>query len=295
MIHALINPGTARRLLLVLALGGLLGTSGCRVSTPELPPITASQTGLLNPGQVVWRDLVTPDPKHAMAFYAEVFGWQFQATAESRYTLILSQGRPIAGMLDSRGEDEAEEARWVSFVSVADVDQSLGVLEHAGGSGQYGPVTAPGRGRLAVARDPQGAVIGLLRATGGDPAVQVPAQMDWLWAELWSREPDASAAFYSELLGYQVTVRDVAGREQYRLFEAHGRSLAGLMLLQDASVEPYWLPYVRVPDAQDVARRARSAGGSEIFRSADGRLVLIADAQGGVLAAQVWSPPGGEE
>jgi predicted enzyme related to lactoylglutathione lyase len=283
---------TSRQRVAAILVGCLLGISGCRLSTPELPPITENPTGLLHSGQVVWRDLVTADPQSSMAFYSEVFGWQFQASSEDRYTLILNQGRPIAGMVNSSGDDpEGSEARWVSFVSVEDVDRSLDALQGAGGSGHYGPVTAPGRGRLAVASDPQGAVIGLLRAQGGDPAVQVPGQMDWLWAELWSPDPDASAAFYAGLLGYEVKSRDIAGRKGYRIFEVNGEKLAGLMLLEDLSVKPYWLPYLRVPDAGEISRRAGDAGGKVIFQSVDGRLVLIADPQGGVVAAQVWTPP----
>ena len=253
--------------------------------------MTGAQAGPIRAGAVVWRDLVSRDPQALMRFYSEVFGWQFQATPERRYTLVINQGRPIAGLVNMQGDDEgASEASWVSFLSVPDVDKAYARVQAAGGKGYFPPTTFSPRGRLAVAGDPQGTTVGLLRAEGGDPVRAAPGEMDWLWTELWSHDPAASAAFYEGLLGFSVDTRHLAGRENYRVFLAGGEGVAGLMQLQDASVSAYWLPYVRVADATEIARRAAAAGGKVLYRSADGLLALIADPQGGVLAAQVWSP-----
>lgn len=53
--------------------------------------------GNTQPGKVVWHDLVTPDLEKARAFYAGLFGWQFEALSDG-YLLARNQGRPVAGL-----------------------------------------------------------------------------------------------------------------------------------------------------------------------------------------------------
>ncbi len=57
----------------------------------------------------------------------------------------------------------------MSMMSVPDVDLAASRLRQAGGRVYAGPRDIDDRGRLAIVGDPQGAVFGLVRTTGGDP------------------------------------------------------------------------------------------------------------------------------
>ena len=55
-----------------------------------------------------------------------------------------------------------------------------------------GPRDIDDRGRLAVVGDPEGAIFGVVRTTGGDPPDRDPEVGDWLWNELWSDDEEAA-------------------------------------------------------------------------------------------------------
>ena len=89
-------------------------------------------------------------------------------------------------------EDAAvSSARWLSLMSVTDVDAAVAEIEAAGGSVEIGPRTNPSRGRMALVRDPQGAQLVLIRAAGGDPPFRTEPGIgsgDFLWTELWASD-----------------------------------------------------------------------------------------------------------
>ena len=49
------------------------------------------------------------------------------------------------------------------------------------------------------------------------------------WVELSSPDPEASAAFYREVLGWSATEPGAAETGGYRMFQSDGKNVAGLM------------------------------------------------------------------
>jgi predicted enzyme related to lactoylglutathione lyase len=102
------------------------------------------------------------------------------------------------------------------------------------------------------------------------------------WVDTWAADPDAAAAFYSELLGWE------AARGEYSIFRHRGRDAAGLGVGDDLA--PAWITYVWVDDADAAAAAARAAGGRlvrEPFDSLDGgRIAIVADPAGALFG--VW-------
>jgi hypothetical protein len=99
---------------------------------------------------------------------------------------------------------------------------------------------------------------------------------------MWVAEPDAAAAFYTELLGWD------AARGEYSIFQSRGRDAAGLGASDE--LPPAWTTYVWVDDADATAAAAVAAGGTlvrEPFDSLDGgRMAIVADPAGAVFG--VW-------
>ena len=138
--------------------------SACAPSLPVLPPLPGTTNGASIPGKFVWIDLLSTDVEAAKTFYGDLFGWTF--TGEGRYTQILHQGVPIAGIV----EEPDRRSEWVGNLSVVDVDASVEKLRQLGGKLMAGPRDAPDRGRIALVRDPEGALFLLIESQRGDPA-----------------------------------------------------------------------------------------------------------------------------
>jgi len=284
-----------RRRLAVLAIVALLPIAASCAGL-WLAPVTSPPTGEFHGGKFVWRDLITHDVPAARRFYGDLFGWTFDgAEGQASYTVIKHQGRPIGGIAYSnRNVDGRRVTQWVGMLSVDDVDRSVAVLRQAGGSVYFGPSTVPDRGRLAVVADPQGALLALVRASGGDPPDGEPSAGDWLWTELWSKDPAAAAPFYKSLAGYEqrsVPLPRDSSRV-YTVFARDGKPRAGLIQHPFPDRRTSWLSYVRVDDVAGVAAKARSLGAQFALEPRpdvrDGSVAVIVDPTGAAFTIQKW-------
>jgi predicted enzyme related to lactoylglutathione lyase len=271
-----------------------LVVAGC-TNLPSVSPFKGAElspTPLL--GKFVWRDLVTENPDTVKPFYAALFGWEFEEgrALGAPYTLVKSGGQYIAGISRTRRpRPDQPVSQWLSFMSVADVDRAVEQTRAAGGSVVAGPLDLPNIGRGAVVLDPDGAPLGLLRSSIGDPAdTPEPALNRFLWTEHLSRDPQASADFYVTLAGFELRKIDFAGKPYWVL--VRGRERAGLLRNPIAVDRPIWLPYVRVTDPAASATLAAKLGGRVLLAPRkdlrNGTLALIADPSGAVLALQKW-------
>ena len=112
------------------------------------------------------------------------------------------------------------------------------------------------------------------------------------WVELSSPDPDASAAFYRDVLGWSATEPGPAETGGYRMFQSDGRNVAGLMGHMQEGQPTAWATYVSVTDADETAEKVKAAGGSVIVAPMDvmdlGRMAVFADPTGAVFG--VWQP-----
>jgi hypothetical protein len=285
---------TRRRIVLSgLFAAFAFAVAGC--TTPAVAPpagLAISKTPLI--GKFVWRDLHTDDPATVKPFYAALFGWEYvEGTALGRpYTLIKSGGQFIGGITKAERQlPQQPNSQWLSYVSVADVDRAADQTRAAGGSVLMAPIDLPRVGRAAVVIDPQGAPLGLLRASFGDPAdTPEPALHGFLWTEELVRDPVAAAKFYADLIGYEVLNQD-QGDKPFRVLKL-GRERAGIMRMPFAGRQPTWLVSVRVADPGASAQRAMQLGGRVLLAPRmdvrQGTVALVADPSGAVLALQKW-------
>ncbi len=293
MFDSVTVPLTRRRCGAVLLAALALGT-GCS----QLPTASPFKGGELSPtpliGKFVWRDLVSENPDAVKPFYAALFGWEFEEARAlgAPYTLVKSGGQYIAGISKTRRQvPDQPVSQWLSFMSVADVDRAVQQVRAAGGSVVAGPLDLPNVGRGAVVLDPDGAPLGLLRSSIGDPAdTPAPVLHRFLWTEHLSRDPQASADFYAALAGFEVRKLDFGGRPYWVLVK--GRERAGLLRNPIAVDRPIWLPSIMVADPAASAARAAQLGGRVLLAPRsdlrNGGLALIADPTGAILALHKW-------
>lgn len=247
----------------------------------------------------MWYDLLTNDLEGSKRFYGELFGWTFEAGGKESqaYTTILHNGRPIGGMADTREmEREVNVSQWISNLSVPDVDQAVKEVVRLGGTLNSGPQDLPHRGRIAVVRDNQNAVLALVSSPTGDPPLERAEVGGWLWTELWTRNASASLGFYENLIGYEAIEYQARNPGEYFLLERDGLTLAGVLAYDFEAVEPNWLPYVLVEDPAPLVDRVEELGGRIIFAPdpevRGGDVAVIAGPSGAAVTIQKWPPEG---
>lgn len=266
---------------------GLLVLGGCAsMRQATLPPVTPHPTGQHQAGKFVWFDLLTENVTVAQNFYGRLFGWRFSAPEGSRdYTVIYAGDKPVGGVVPYENRDpKVLESIWLSAMSVGDVDRAVAVVKARNGKVLDGPIDVKGRGRMAVIRDPEGAVLVLIRAAGGDPADAVARAGEFLWVDLVTRDAARAGEFYGALAGYKAWLVKTKSGHSYDLLHRNGRAYAGMVQVRAKDVEPNWLPYIRVDDLEATMRRAARLGGVVILRLE--HVAVIADPTGGVFGVQ---------
>src|SRR6476661_3669744 len=114
------------------------------------------------------------------------------------------------------------------------------------------------------------------------------------WVDTTQPDPDAAAAFYGGLFGWELEDSmppDAPGK--YLIARLGGGDVAAISSpMGDAPPTPTWNTYVWVDDADETAAKVREAGGtvlSEPFDVMDaGRMAVFADPAGAVFSA--WQP-----
>lgn len=223
------------------------------------------------PGQFVWYDVMTTDPKGAESFYCDVIGWSAKDSGMSNhpYTIFSAGAEMVGGLMPIPAEARAMGARpaWSGYILVDNVDAYAERVKAAGGAIHRPPDYIPGVGRFAVAADPHGAVFILFTDAGGaqgEPAAAgTPGHVGW--HELHAGELDSALAFYSGLFGWTKDEAFPMGEMGvYQTFAAGGVLCGGMMTKMPQTPVSFWLYYFNVDSVEAAMARVKTAGGQII-------------------------------
>jgi uncharacterized protein len=117
------------------------------------------------PGGFCWSELATRDTAAAAGFYRAVFGWGTKVLdmGPFSYTQWCVGDTPVGGMMAMTPEWGDIPAHWLSYISVADCDDTARRAEARGARLIVPPKDIEKVGRFAVIADPQGAVFAVLK------------------------------------------------------------------------------------------------------------------------------------
>jgi predicted enzyme related to lactoylglutathione lyase len=76
--------------------------------------------------------------------------------------MLAPDGTPATGICHARGENADLPPQWLAYIAVDDLDACLAAVREHGGEVVAGP-KGEGEGGYAVIRDPEGAVLALIR------------------------------------------------------------------------------------------------------------------------------------
>jgi predicted enzyme related to lactoylglutathione lyase len=108
------------------------------------------------PGCIVWNELATPDSERAGTFYEELLGWEPESDATG-YSTIRKGDQLIGGIRPLRDQ---EPPNWLIYFGVEDVEKGVEHVRANGGEVLAGPAEVT-VGKIAVVRDPQGAMFAI--------------------------------------------------------------------------------------------------------------------------------------
>ena len=270
-----------------------LAVSSCAKKYVIVPKVTPEPKHQHHVGKFVWYDLFTHNLQSTVPFYEELFGWSFADTlpGEDRVKTILRDGIPIANAIQiDRIKIDVNESRWLSYMSVEDVDEASMLVEQENGSIYVAPKNLPDRGRVAVVMDPDGAAFAIVNTSDGDPPDEGIVENHWMGSELWTTNIDEATRFYNVLVGYEKQVLAIGIDLTYHLLVREGQPRAGIVKILWDDVKPNWLPYIAVSDVMAISERVERLGGTLLVAPdkeiREGRTAIIADPSGAVFAIQ---------
>jgi predicted enzyme related to lactoylglutathione lyase len=110
---------------------------------------------------VTWFEISTSGAKAVREFYAEIFGWNLQVIDEYNYALVDTsvEGAIAGGIGEARGPNQV-----VFYIEVDDPQAYLDRIEEVGGKTVVPVTEIPGLVTFAQFADPEGNVVGLVKA-----------------------------------------------------------------------------------------------------------------------------------
>jgi predicted enzyme related to lactoylglutathione lyase len=207
---------------------------------------------------VVHFEIGAADHRSLVAFYGELFGWGLREASEG-YTLIDTRGGQ--GLNGGIGKSDSGEPWATFYVEVDDLQACLDRAAALGGRTAL-PIIELGGMAFAMVDDPDGVLVGLVRAGGsqgemfGRPSAGDGAAVDWF--EVLGADAGRSQAFYAELFGWTVPAAayGLVGPES-------GAGLAGG--IGAGGGERWATVYASVPDVEATLARAEGLGATRVY------------------------------
>jgi predicted enzyme related to lactoylglutathione lyase len=269
-------------------------------------------------GVPCWVDTSQPDPDAAAAFYAGLFGWEFEdampAGSAGRYLVARLRGGDVAAV-SSQPEGAPPQASWNTYIWVEDADEAAAKARKAGGSVPTEPFEVMDAGRMAVLADPEGAAFCVWQAGAhrGAGIVNEPGSLNF--NVLNTRDPEVARRFYGALFGW--TTLDL-GSGEFWTMRTYGDYLEALtpgtrertaelgaagfedvvaaitpIAADDADTLAHWSVTFSTDDADATAAKAADLGGTVLVSPVDApysRLTVLRDPQGATFSATAFVP-----
>ncbi|NUP12190.1 MAG: VOC family protein [Polyangiaceae bacterium] len=242
-------------------------------------------------GRFVWHELMTTDPKGAMAFYSHVVGWKTEPFPDSvgpePYTMWVGSQGPIGGVMTLPDDAKKMGAppHWMGNIDVPDLDAAVAKVKQLGGKIFVPPMAIPKVGRVSVIADPQGASVSLFQPEQAMKPHDTDKQGEISWNELITSDAPAATKFYAAVCGWKVLDEmDMGPAGKYYLYGGD-KAYGGMMTkTPDMPMPPTWVYYIQVDDLDAAIARANEKSAK--------LMVGPMDVPGGTRVAQLTDPQG---
>lgn len=247
------------------------------------------------PGAFCWIELGTSDPNAAKEFYGKLFGWSFADMPMGPgevYTMFKLKGCDVAATYGLNPErQKGVPPHWMVYMATASADESAKQSAELGGAVVMAPFDVADIGRMAVLKDPTGAVFSVWQPKKGTGVLIHNEPNAFCWGQLNTNDTAKAEAFYTKLFGWGAKTGSDGGMTytEWHLGGPGGTPIGGMMPMPPGDPNPpHWLVYFAVDDCDRVAAAAASLGAKTCVPPMDipgtGRFAVFADPQGAVFA-----------
>jgi len=221
-------------------------------------------------GRFVWYECMTNDKDAAVEYYTKLVGW---GTTEweselGPYTMWTKGEAPVGGVMVLPEEARAAGAppHWLGYITTPDTDATTDRAQGMGATTLVAPMTVPTVGRMAIMRDPQGAVFACYTPEAETPGVDAPPEPgDFSWHELMTTDWEAAFDFYSNLFEWErKDAMDMGKMGVYQMYGVPGsdRPLGGMFNKPAEVPVSNWLLYAMVESVDEAVDRMKQLGGT---------------------------------
>ena len=245
------------------------------------------------PGTPCWVDVTSPDLDATIAFYSGLFGWTAARDpnpAAAGYTMFSLNGKSVAAA--SPPQQERTPPAWTTYLATDDVDAAAARVTESGGTLFMEPFDVFDFGRMTVAQDPTGAVVGIWQAGThiGAELANEPGTLSW--SECRTTDAAAAEQFYRAVFDCVITPIDMGMDEPYRVLEVGGKSVAGLWEIDDGP--SHWATTFNVAETDASCVQGEKLGALVLQRPRDiatvGRYAELRDPVGAIFGV-IQDPP----
>jgi predicted enzyme related to lactoylglutathione lyase len=244
-------------------------------------------------GTFSWVENATTDQDGAKAFYAGLFGWEYDDSPVGDgiyYSMAKLAGKFVAAIAPQQQDERAlgVPPHWNSYITVDDVDAVSARVEELGGTLHAPPFDVMDVGRMAPISDATGAVVYLWQAKQHIGAGLVNAPGAFCWNDLATRAPERAQEFWSGLLGW--TYEQVSEAPAYWTIRNDGSGNGSMHVLGPelpAETPAHWLVFFAVDSIDATAQSATAAGGRvvvpKVQAGGTNMFALLSDPAGAVF------------
>ncbi len=249
-------------------------------------------------GRFVWYDLMTTDPKAAIAFYSDVVGYKTElfseATGPEPYTMWVASQGAIGGVMALQAEAKAAGTppHWMAHVEVDDIEATVTLAKAKGGKVLLPPTQIPTIGRFSVIADPHGAWLSAIefdKSNAPMPSHDTTKHGEFIWNELHAGDAKSAFSFYSELFDWKLlSEMDMGSMGKYMIYGQGDQQYGGMMTKTPDMPAPTWIYYINVDDLDVALARAKAKGANVLYGPTEvpggTRMVQLTDPQGALFA-----------
>ncbi|MCW2926820.1 MAG: 27 kDa antigen [Thermoleophilia bacterium] len=260
------------------------------------------------PGHFYFTDLHTTDVDAACAFYAGMFGWQFDEIpgAPNRYVpaRIDDRSKAAIGGLSEERAAAGTPSHWMPYLNVENVDATITRAQELGGTVTAEAVDVFDMGRMAVLTDPTGARFGIWQDAQPGVTTVKDEHGSPFWYELHTSDLDAALAFYGGLVGWTTDAMQMGPDMTYHLIVPEqvddvqtgaGGKMGQMQAAREAGAPSQWFSYFNVDDADAAFTKAQEHGARAVMEPHDipgaGRSCWVEDPTGAQIAMMRPTPP----
>jgi uncharacterized protein len=245
------------------------------------------------PGTFCWVELGTTDNEAAKNFYTQLFGWDYVDNPmgpDAVYSMLKLDGKDVGGLYKLMPDMLAQgiPPHWMSYIATANADETTEKAKTAGATIMNGPFDVFTYGRMAVIKDPTGAVFSIWQAKDNKGSAVWGEPNAVVWNELGTNDTQKAGEFYSNVFGW--TKQQFPGPMEYTVFNNEDKGIGGMYQItpEMGPIPPHWMVYFATEDCDAKVQKATELGAKVMKPAEDipgvGRFAILTDPQGAVFA-----------